>query len=84
MYADSVELKPIKKVPLKKWWVGNAVGWNAVMVSLNAVGQLTGVLTVRDMPFRRFLKGSSRYRMSLDTVTCRVRLFYPPRKRPVE
>ncbi|GBP37116.1 Ubiquitin-conjugating enzyme E2-17 kDa [Eumeta japonica] len=37
------------------------------------------MLTARDMPNRRFLRGSSRYRMSLDTDTGRVHSFYPAR-----
>ncbi|GBP04591.1 hypothetical protein EVAR_68673_1 [Eumeta japonica] len=50
--------------------------------SPNAAGQHTGVTTTRDMPYGRFLKGSPRHRMSLDTDTGRVHLSYPARKRP--
>ncbi|GBP66562.1 hypothetical protein EVAR_44423_1 [Eumeta japonica] len=50
--------------------------------SPDAIGQHTGVLTARDMHYGRFLKGSPRHRMSLNTDTGRVHLFYPARKQP--
>ncbi|GBP25681.1 hypothetical protein EVAR_12158_1 [Eumeta japonica] len=59
----------------------SAVNWNAVAVSPEAAGQHTGVPTMRDMPYGQLLRGSPRYRMSLDADTGRVCLFYLARLR---
>ncbi|GBP33053.1 Zinc finger protein 324A [Eumeta japonica] len=61
-----------------------AVSWNTVTATPNAAGQHTGMTTARVMLYERFFRGSPRHRhrMSLDTDTGRIRLFYPARKQP--
>ncbi|GBP23749.1 hypothetical protein EVAR_13705_1 [Eumeta japonica] len=41
--AGNMDLKPTKKVHLKKWRLGSTVSWKDVAASPNAAGQHTGV-----------------------------------------